>query len=52
MADDAKNAKDTEKEFVGLADAATWTKWKQAQNKAVADKRVDIKPRYVDFMLA
>ena len=54
LADDAKNAadKDTEKEFVGLADAATWAKWKQAQNKAVADKRVDVQKLYVDFILA
>jgi len=54
LADDAKNAKDkeTEREFVELADAATWTKWKQAQKKAVTDRRVDIKPLYADFMLA
>ncbi len=54
LADDAKNAKDkeTEREFVGLADTTTWMKWKQAQTKAVTDKRVDIKPLYADFMLA
>jgi hypothetical protein len=53
-ADDAKNAadKDTEKEFTGLVDNATWTKWKQAQTKAVADQRVKIEKLYVDFMLA
>jgi hypothetical protein len=32
-------------------DNATWTKWKQAQNKAVADQRVKIEKLYVDFML-
>lgn len=53
LADDAKNAKDktTEEEFVELANAATWTKWKLAQKKAVAENHLDIKPLYVDFML-
>lgn len=53
LADDAKNAKDkaTEKEFIGLADTATWTKWKQSQNKSVTDKHLEIKPLYVNFTL-
>jgi len=36
-ADDSKNAKDrtVEKEFDGLADAATWAGWKQSQEKVV-----------------
>jgi hypothetical protein len=52
-ADDAKNAADkaTEKEFVGLADNATWTKWKQAQAKAETGQCVNIEKLFVDLML-
>ena len=53
-ADDAKNAADkaTEKEFVGMADTSTWTKWKQAQKKASDNKSVTISNLYVEFTLA
>lgn len=48
-ADDAKNAqsKSVEKEFVALADAATWRSWKQAQQKA----SVKLQPLFIDFVL-
>jgi len=48
-ADDAKNAqsKAVEKEFVKLADAKTWKKWKQAQQKA----NVEMKPLFIDYVL-
>jgi hypothetical protein len=50
---DAKDAKDkeTEKEFLNLADAATWKKWQQSQAKATVDKRIVVTPRFVDFTL-
>ena len=41
----------TEKEFAGMADNATWTKWKQAQARAETGRRVKVEKLYVDFML-
>jgi hypothetical protein len=50
-ADDAKNAqnKPVEKEFIGMATPAEWTKWKQSQTAAT---NVTVSPNHVDFELS
>lgn len=49
-ADDSARAKDkqVEREFDGLADAATWTQWQKSQQSA----KVTIGNLYVDYVLA
>jgi hypothetical protein len=53
FADDAKNAKDkeTEKEFLNLADGAQWTQWKRAQGTATTEGAIRLNELYVDYIL-